>query len=219
MQNTITFAPELWLLIASSLSPPELACLGFTSFRLLHIIRPILYRAVSLKTDASKTLALLARDKELARCVVELRLARRISLEVPPVCDNQSLVNFDALTNLISLKRITLCERVFTTAFEQREFGRALASIPLEELTHIAQFYDEQWPGDQLEGIRDLKKIDWRAKHESAFIIALLAWNVFFLHLTLTFVLFSSRHRWPDVEHTLPLTTNNPYPFLALQRV
>lgn len=55
----------------------------------------------------------------------------------PAPYDEQRLVNFDALTNLISLRHITLCGRVLSTALEQSEFGCALASTLLEELTYI----------------------------------------------------------------------------------
>lgn len=175
-----TLPPELWLLVVASLSLPDLARLSLTSSHLLHIIRPGLYRIVSLKTgvhdiNPSHTLALLARNKELAKCVVELRLTRNIPLLANSAPNTRySLVDQDALVNLRSLKRIVICGRVFRTVFEQNSFGRLLAGIQLEELTYIAHNDAEQWPGDHLEGIRNLKKIVWDTKDGCTSFIALM---------------------------------------------
>jgi hypothetical protein len=164
-----TLAPELWLLIVASLSRSDLAHLSTTSSCLLYIVRPILYRAVSVTTgigdtDPSHTLALLARDKELAKCVVELSLNRQIPLDIAPRAVH-SLINPDALANLRSLRHIVIRGRVLLTALEQRDFGLVLAGILLEELTYVAYDSTEKWPGDELEGIHDLKKIVWETTY------------------------------------------------------
>jgi hypothetical protein len=135
--------PELWQLIAASLSWSDLANLSRTSFLFLHIVRPTLYRTVSLttsirETDPMPTLALLARDEELAKSVVELKLYRQI-----PITDSEvprkihSLINPDALANLVSLRHIAIRGLVFLTSHEQHEFGRVLAGVPLEGLTYF----------------------------------------------------------------------------------
>jgi hypothetical protein len=165
-------APELWRLIIASLSSSDLACLSITSSRLLHIVRPILYRVVSLTTGIHDTdplyaLALLARDKELAKCVIELELDRKPPSDSTPNTTH-SLISPDALANLLSLNRILIRGRVFLTAFEQHEFGRVLAGIPLKEFTYSGYNSAEKWPGDEVGGICDLKKIVWETRNGSA---------------------------------------------------
>jgi len=167
---------ELWLLIAQCLSLADLTCLILTSSRLLSIIRPALYRAVHLHTglrcaNVTQTLALLVRDKELARRVVQLDLTAYFG--------RGTLVDLDALMNLVSLKQVKLYGGVFRSAVEQREFGRVLASIPLEELTYMELSDGQQLPDDQLGGIRDLKKIVWHAANECSFpFFFLLIWHI-----------------------------------------
>jgi F-box domain len=158
---------ELWLLIIASLSPSDLAHLSCTSSPLLRIVRPILYRSVSLTArvrgpDPSYTLALLARDEELAKSVVELKLDRSIS-RYSASHSMHSLVNPDALANLVSLRHIVIRGSVFLTPHEQHEFGRVLAGIPLEDLTYIPYQYIsiQHWPSNEMEGIRNLKKLVW----------------------------------------------------------
>lgn len=225
--------PELWLLIASNLSQSDLAYLSLASSQLLHIIRPHLYRSVNLEANpyTSHTLALLARDKELARCVIELMLSRRsgfgLAANVVPY-QEPSLVNVAALENLITLKRITLLGRIFCTTVEQSQFGRTLANIPLEEFTCIASAKDGPWPSDQLEGIRDLKKFVWQ-KDDRAFQVSRLHRTHTSIRLflfsaygfiqynqlqTLTSDLYSCRPVGPNVGHTISLTRNSPYPLL-----
>lgn len=179
-----TLPPELWPLIAHTLSRPNLASLTLASSRLLYIIRPVLYRAVELETghreaNIPQTLALLARDKELARCVVELSLARIIfGPRDSRSYTRQRLINLDALRNLVSLQRLTLWGRVFRNTIEQRHFGRVLFGMQLENLTYVAINEKEQWPDDHLSGIRDLKKIHWKATDKCAFISCVTVWRI-----------------------------------------
>jgi hypothetical protein len=108
----------------------------------------------------------LARDKELAKSVVELRLDRKsVSDSVPR--NIHSLIKPDALANLLSLRHIMIRGNVFLTPLQQLEFGRVLADVPLEELTYSAYNSAEKWPCDRVEGIRDLKKIVWETKNGS----------------------------------------------------
>ena len=163
-----TVLPELWLQIVASLSRSDLSRLSITCRRLLHIIRPILYQSVSLTedcsdTDPTPTLALLARDTDLAKCVVELRLDKE---SIFPSTFTQhryrpSLINIDTLANLLSLKRIVICGIIFRTATEMIEFGRVLCELPLEDFTFIGPTLSESWPGVDVEGIHGLRKIDW----------------------------------------------------------
>jgi hypothetical protein len=163
-----TVLPELWLQIVTSLSRSDLSRLSVTCRRLLHIIRPILYQSVSLTedcsdTDPTPTLALLARDTDLAKCVVELRLDKR-SIFVTTLTQHRyrpSLINIDTLANLLSLKRIVICGIIFRTAIEMREFGRVLCELPLEDFTFIGPILLERWPGVDVERIHGLRKIDW----------------------------------------------------------
>jgi hypothetical protein len=118
-------------------------------------------------TDPSYALALLARDKELAKCVIELELDRKPPSDSTPNTTH-SLISPDALANLLSLNRILIRGRVFLTAFEQHEFGRVLAGIPLKEFTYSGYNSAEKWPGDEVGGICDLKKIVWETRNGSA---------------------------------------------------
>jgi hypothetical protein len=167
---------ELWLLIVTSLeSRSDLAHLSCTSSSLLRIVRPILYRSVSLTarvqgTDPSYTLALLARDEALAKSVVELKLNRPIS-RYSSSHSMHNLVNPDALANLVSLRHIVIRGSVFLTPHEQYEFGRVLADIPLEDLAYIAYNSLEKWPSDEMEGIRDLKKLVWKTEGGGTYFI------------------------------------------------
>lgn len=172
-QSVYTLPPELWLLVVSQLSQLDIACLSSTCRRLQHVIRAILYQSVSLKgeagdADPSPTLALLARDAELAKCVVELRLDRRFIFATQTLKKGRvrhCLVNANALVNLLSLKRIAIRGSVFSTAIELNEFGRALSGLSVEEFTYIGYYAIREWPGDEVEGISDLKKIVWDAKN------------------------------------------------------
>jgi hypothetical protein len=74
-------------------------------------------------------------------------------------------VNANALVNLLSLKRIAIRGSVFSTAIELNEFGRALSGLSVEEFTYIGYYAIREWPGDEVEGISDLKKIVWDAKN------------------------------------------------------
>jgi hypothetical protein len=170
--------PELWQLIAASLSRSDLANLSRTSFRFLHIVRPTLYRTVSLttgirETDPMPALALLARDKELAKSVVELKLYRQLPITDSVPRKIHSLINPDALANLVSLRHIAIRGSVFLTSHEQHEFGRVLAGVPLEGLTYSAYDFTEKWPSNEMGGIRDLKKLVWETQNRSTYFFGL----------------------------------------------
>lgn len=166
---------ELWMQIASGISiPNDLAHLCVTSSRFLHIVRPYLYRNVKIKvvgpqSNASHVLELLAHDKPLAKCVIELTLERcqPPGQKYVPDDDPQSqpsLINLDALANMVSLKHVTLYGPVFRNAHEQNEFGCVLApgsNISLEELTYVANNEEEEFPTDRIGDIGGLKKLYW----------------------------------------------------------
>jgi hypothetical protein len=165
---------ELLMMVASCLSPCDLAHLCITSSVLLHIIRPILYRKVELKaigyhSNASTVLQLLARDKPLARCVIELKLERcllpgeKFLDEDPP---RPRLIYPDALENMVSLKRVILYGPIFLSEFEQSEFARVFApglGIEFEELVYAADTHSPArgFPDIQLGDIGGLKKLYW----------------------------------------------------------
>jgi hypothetical protein len=159
---------ELWILVASYLSKPDLAHMSIASSRLLSIIRPLLYYDVEVKAEGHKSnasviLSLLAQNKSLARWVVKLKLIRVVAGYVPDreLEDLPTLIDLDVLTNLSSLRGITLHGPVFRNALEQSEFGRVLAvgsGIPLEELVYVGK---GTLPGAQLGGIGRLKTIVW----------------------------------------------------------
>jgi hypothetical protein len=164
------------MLVASNLSTTnDLAHLCITSSRLFHIVRPFLYRSIVIKatgyeSDASHVLALLARDKSLAKYVVQLTLERcrppnetLLMYDIPQI--RPSLVNVDALTNMVSLKHVTLYGPVFRNAHEQNEFGRVLApgsGISLVELTYIAGDDNEDFPADRFGDMGGLKRLYWK---------------------------------------------------------
>jgi hypothetical protein len=166
------------MLIASSVpTRNDLAHLCITSSRLLHIVRPYLYRNVEIEAsgpqcNASYVLTLLARDKPLAKRVIELTLERRPppGHEYFPDDDDPqsrpSLINLDALANMVSLKHVALYGPVFRNAHEQNEFGRVLSprgsDISLEELTYVADNEDEEFPADRIGDIGSLKYLYWR---------------------------------------------------------
>jgi hypothetical protein len=174
------------MLVASNLSTTnDLAHLCITSSRLFHIVRPFLYRNVVIKatghqSNASHVLALLAHDKSLAKYVVQLTLERRRPPGYFSYYDSQtqvtrpSLINVDALTNMVSLQHVALYGPVFLNAHEQNEFGRVLAGIPLDELTYIADIGadigDEEFPADRMGDMGGLKKLYWGGNPKCAFI-------------------------------------------------
>jgi hypothetical protein len=177
---------ELWIIIASDLSTTnDLAHLGITCSRIFHIVRPFLYRNVVIEADghqsnASHVLALLAHDKSLAKCVVQLTLKR---IQPPgyvydPQITPPSLINVDALTNMVSLQHVALYGFVFRNAHEQNELGRVLAGIPLAELTYVADdgavIRDEGFPTDRIGDIGDLKKLYWDGGDSRCAFISLL---------------------------------------------
>jgi hypothetical protein len=155
--------------------------LGITCSQIFHIIRPFLYRNVVIEADghqsnASHVLALLAHDKSLAKCVVQLTLKH---IQPPgyvydPQITPPSLINVDALTNMVSLQHVALYGPVFLNAHEQNEFGRVLAGIPLDELTYIADIGadigDEEFPADRMGDMGGLKKLYWGGNPKCAFI-------------------------------------------------
>lgn len=177
--------PELWRLIASSISPRDSAHLALTCAHISDIVRPLLYRAVRLcigmqANSASETLTLLARDKELARCVVELTLCRD-SWHCKEIHDHgifdscvaPFLVNLDAIKNMTSLKHLALMGPLFRDNNEQSELGQVLGStlgVLLEQMTiHNVTFHsDGLWWTD----IHDLKTVSWN--QNGAFFIVLL---------------------------------------------
>jgi hypothetical protein len=156
------------MLVASNLSTPnDLAHLCITSSRFLRILRPFLYRNVKIKAVGSRSngthlFTLLAHDKSLAKCVVELTLERFS----PPYnrYDRTSLVNPDALVNMVSLKHVVLYGTVFSDVYDQIDFGRALANISLDELTYTADSQDDMLPTDRMEDIGGLKKLYWNSR-------------------------------------------------------
>jgi hypothetical protein len=167
---------ELWLLVASGLSSTnDLAHLCNTSSRLLRIVRPFLYRIVEIQaaghqSNASDTLALLAHDKSLAKCVVELIIERCPppgQEHFPDDDDPQTrpnLINVDALKSMVSLKHVALYGPVFRNAHEQNEFGRVFSpesGIPLEKLTYVADNEEEVLPADRIGDMGSLKKLYW----------------------------------------------------------
>jgi hypothetical protein len=142
------------MIVASDLSTgttDDLVHLCNTSSRLLHIVRPFLFRKVKVKatgdqSNATHVLALLAQDKSLAKRISELTFERCPPPGENPFQDNDpqtrpSLINVEALANMVSLKRVALYGAVFRNAHEQHEFGRVLApgsGIPFDELTYVA---------------------------------------------------------------------------------
>ena len=177
--GTPSLPPELWILIASDpcLFKADLARLCAASSHLLNVVRPLLYRAVHLEAvdyefSSAETLVLLAKDKSLAKCVVELTISRRLKSDhcLNYLQNLPCLVHVDALANMISLKHITLSDHIFRNAVEQSEFARALACIPLEQFSYLGSGPLGQFafgasntgpPGDQFEGIGNLKKLVW----------------------------------------------------------
>src|SRR5262245_27203919 len=159
---------ELWIPIASNLSNTnDLAHLCITSSRFFHIVRPFLYRNVKIKavgsqSNASNVLELLARDKALAKCVIRLTLERH-----SPSTDHYtrpSLIDPDALANMVSLQHVVLYGLVFTHVHEQLDFGRALANISLDELAYAAHNAEEWFPIDLMGDIGGLKKLYWNGR-------------------------------------------------------
>jgi hypothetical protein len=157
---------ELWILVASYISKPGLACLGVTSSHFLSIIRPLLYHDIEVKAEghrsnASVILNLLSQNESLARRVVKLKLTRFANVPDHELEDLPALIDLDALTNMVSLKCITLSGPVFRNPLEQIEFGRVLAvesGIPLEELVYGG---DSILPCPHLGGIGGLKTVVW----------------------------------------------------------
>lgn len=175
-RNRVSFAflpTELWLSITAYLTQSNLAFLSLTCSRLLTITRPLFFRSVFLKasignTTVSSTLDLLARDHTLAKSVIELTLFRVIDPNYPPyyyVKKGPSLVNVDALTNMVSLKRITIVGPIFCNEVEQREFARVLDRSRLRDFNLVGRTDREIWPGEGL-GIRGLRKVLWRPMDE-----------------------------------------------------
>jgi hypothetical protein len=169
---------ELWILVASCLSKPDLAHMSIASSRFLSIIRPLLYYDVEVKAEGHKSnasviLSLLAQNKSLARWVVKLKLIRVASyVSDRELEDLPTLIDLDVLTNLRSLKSITLHGPIFRNAIEQSEFGRVLAvgsGIPLEELVYVGK---GTLPGAQLGGIGGLRTVVWETLYSQGVFFA-----------------------------------------------
>lgn len=164
---------ELWKLVMSYLSVHDLTSLSLSCAHLLPIVRPALYRFVRLTARSAiiETLSLLERDKQLANCVMEITLERTRKFDPPMNVEDTSgpsLVNAGALGNLTSLKRVTLRGPVFQSESELNVFARVLSAksgTALEELTYTAHVNNESWPGDQMQGLKRLKKLTWKASH------------------------------------------------------
>jgi hypothetical protein len=190
--ETPSLPAELWILIASNpcLFKADLARLCTASFHLLNIVRPLLYRTLHLEaidheSNSATVLALLAKDKSLARCVVELTLSRRLTFRdlLDDLRDLPRLVNVNALANMISLKRIALSNYVFRNRWEQNTFARLLVDIPLEELTYRSSGPLRQvsysglrgLPGDRFKGFGNVKKLVWLDREDCCALLHTLA--------------------------------------------
>jgi hypothetical protein len=158
---------DIWFRIAPALTRKDLMALCATSSHFLATIRPLFYRVVELRSDiggSRTTVNLLARDKSLASFVVELVLFQHTLLL--PGTRRGPLISSGALSNMTSLKRITLCGIVFKSSSEQHEFGTTLqlkTLTTLEQVTYRGLAYAEWWPSDRL-GPGGLGVIEWGAR-------------------------------------------------------
>jgi hypothetical protein len=155
---------ELWLFIACFLSQSDLFCLCLTSSLFLAIFRPILYRAVDLRTidfipNVSATFELLARNRRLASRIVELTVGH---LNERRMADwwAHSEPDSKAFLNMTSLKRITI----------EGTFAIQMIRLPtaIEELTYVFCGHSEsQFTNELLQPIVQLKKFAWQVSSGS----------------------------------------------------
>jgi hypothetical protein len=163
---------DIWFRIAPAVTRKDLIALCATSSHFLATIRPLFYGVVELRSDiggSRTTVNLLARDKSLASFVVELVLVQHILLL--PGTRRGPLISSEALSNMTSLKRITLCGIVFNNSSEQHEFGAVLqlkTLTTLEQVTYRGLSYAEWWPSDRL-GLGGLGVIEWVARRKGAY--------------------------------------------------
>ncbi|KAE9405755.1 hypothetical protein BT96DRAFT_316745 [Gymnopus androsaceus JB14] len=157
------FPNEIWLHISAEtrLKQRDLANLCLTSSRILPIARLVLYRSVRLITNAAstpQTLALLARDADLARVVIDLTLgATPVEEDVP-----LSPTHIDAFRNLTSLKCLTLW-RVFSDETDKvvDSFMEVIGGLGLEELNIQNPIKLLSSTLNPLENVKNLKKVEW----------------------------------------------------------
>ncbi|KAK1229856.1 hypothetical protein PQX77_007074 [Marasmius sp. AFHP31] len=182
--------PEIWLRISESLPRSDAARLCLANHQFLSLIRPLIYHHVSLYQvdriyesnqadlcDATPkpidaTLSLLARDSDLAQRVSGL------SLHAPSSPYNlaiKSLINLDAMRNMISLRRLELSGPIFhlgdvwvddPKVREASEtsvaFCEILQGIGLEELVvHHSPGSVIGFSLEQFAELRGLKKVGW----------------------------------------------------------
>ncbi|KAK7055487.1 BHLH domain-containing protein [Favolaschia claudopus] len=136
---------EIWLQILNLKIPlADLANFCLTCYHVLAIVRPMLYRSLTLTAEkpnslpngaVKATFELLARDADLATHVRELTLDARSRVE-PASSQNADLVNISSLRNMVRLKRLILFGNITrhsprsTTA----EFIQILHNLQLDEL-------------------------------------------------------------------------------------
>jgi hypothetical protein len=147
---------ELWLLITSTLKPPDLSSLGRSSRQMLQIFRPVLYQNITLKDfhlEDISTLELLARDSVLAGSVVCFDYKCPTGLPAVAAVDVLvgALLNMHALTSLSTDLpfRDEESQQLLVNYFRGRE-------RPLDHLSvHASLFHSEEF------GIPKLKSLNW----------------------------------------------------------
>ncbi|KAK1230312.1 hypothetical protein PQX77_006605 [Marasmius sp. AFHP31] len=193
--------PEIWLRISESLPRSDAARLCLANHQFLSLIRPLIYHHVSLyqidrtydpnETDPcdaipnpiDATLSLLARDSDLAQRVSGLSLhAPSWHWEPYHNLGVKSLINLDAMRNMINLRRLELSGPIFHLGniwideWEVEEvkessvaFCEILHGIGLDELV-VHHSSDRTSPKsgigfslEQFAGFKGLKKVGWRS--------------------------------------------------------
>ncbi|KAJ8083151.1 hypothetical protein PM082_009020 [Marasmius tenuissimus] len=190
--------PELWLKISESLPRPDAAQLCLVNHQFLSLIRPLIYQHVSLyqidrtynpdqadpweaiPNPIDATLSLLARDGDLAKRVSGLSL-HAFSGHWEPYRNLavRSLINLDAMRNMINLRRLEISGPILHLGDiwideweieEVKETSVALCEIlygiGLEEL--VVHHSSDRSSGiglslEQLAGFTGLKKVGWRS--------------------------------------------------------
>jgi hypothetical protein len=175
-------APELWIHIASEAqSNGDLNRLCRTSKYFLHLLRPILYRTIRLRNIRrhkpggqrrpqyeQETLELLASNRDLARCVVDIWLwvQRHEDGWLPPYY-------MDAIWNMVSLKKLKVEGNClpFRNVAEQKLFLENV-SVRQPPLEGFAFIYWTLYCGDTmdfLEGeqgfpLSNIRNFEWDAR-------------------------------------------------------
>jgi hypothetical protein len=166
-----SFVPEIWHIVAESLTQKDLNRLCRTSSRFLGLLRPMLYRTVDLEYHGhpEDAIKLLASDKNLAKHVLQLNLSSPSIAVYPSTANHEPIPPYymEAIQNMTSLKKLILKGSIFNDMSEQQLLVQRLSLLgtPFEfDFTALNQL--PRMPGDQFP-LTNLTGLTWTVENTS----------------------------------------------------